>query len=185
MSIRRSFAGVFVAAVVAAGCASDSSDVPGASNEGANVGSDMGTVMDPNMDMSSHDADSFNFGEPATQGEANRVVKIQALDTLTFNPATITVAAGETITFAVTNSGALAHDFTLGDAALQVEHEAEMASMSADMMMDMADEPNAFSLPPGATKELTWRFDAAATVIFGCHVPGHYAAGMRGVVEVG
>lgn len=183
MSIHRLLAGIVVASVVATGCASGSSDGPGTSNEDATAS--MGTAMDPNMDMSIHEADSFNFGEPASQGEANRVVKIEALDTLTFNPATITVAEGETITFAVTNSGALAHDFTLGDAALQVEHEAEMASMSADMMMEMADEPNAFSLPPGASKELTWRFDAAATIIFGCHVPGHYAAGMRGVVEVG
>lgn len=111
-------------------------------------------------------------------------MEIEAADDFSFSPAKVEVAAGQAITFKVSNTGKLPHDFTLGDAALQQEHDEEMASLTNEMMMSMADEPNAFSLPAGATKELTWHFDKAGTVIFGCHVPGHYDAGMRGEVVV-
>ena len=36
----------------------------------------------------------------------------------------------------------------------------------------------------GETEEMTWTFDREGTVIAGCHVPGHYAAGMRAEIVV-
>ncbi|MEX1125622.1 MAG: hypothetical protein WD895_07820 [Acidimicrobiia bacterium] len=39
------------------------------------------------------------------------------------------VRAGETITFRIVNDGTVVHDFTLGDSAIQDEHEEEMAEM--------------------------------------------------------
>jgi uncharacterized cupredoxin-like copper-binding protein len=30
----------------------------------------------------------------------------------------------------------------------------------------------------------TWTFEDPGDLIFGCHVPGHYAYGMRGTVTV-
>ena len=48
----------------------------------------------------------------------------------------------------------------------------------------MHDEPNALSLQPGETKSLTWMFSAPGELIYGCHEPGHYAAGMRGDLTV-
>ena len=122
----------------------------------------------------------FPFGSPADAANAERVVDIQTTDALTFEPADITVAAGETVTFRLTNDGAVAHDFTLGDQATQDEHETEMSEMGG-----MAhDEPNVATIPAGETVEVTWTFGDEGTVLIGCHQPGHYAAGMTGRITV-
>lgn len=49
-----------------------------------------------------------------------------------------------------------------------------------DMAMD-AHDPNAMTVPAGETHELTRTFTEAGDILMGCHVPGHYAAGMRGM----
>jgi uncharacterized cupredoxin-like copper-binding protein len=105
-------------------------------------------------------------------------------DTLRFEPKGLTVAAGETVSFRITNAGLLPHDFTLGDQATQDEHEAMMTQMAAGGMT-MPDEPNAVTLAAGETKELTWRFTVPGTVLIGCHQPGHFAVGMVATIEVG
>jgi uncharacterized cupredoxin-like copper-binding protein len=40
------------------------------------------------------------------------------------------------------------------------------------------------TIPASGTKELTWVFAEAGTVLIGCHQPGHYAAGMKGQITV-
>ena len=134
------------------------------------------------MDDHGHSTD-FAFGEPGAADAANRVIEIVTNDVLRFEPDSFAVGLGETITFRVTNDGLAAHDFTLGDAATQEEHAAMMTQMGADMM-SMPDEPNAFVLPVGETKELTWRFTVAGHVLIGCHQPGHFEAGMVAVITV-
>ena len=122
----------------------------------------------------------FAFGSPADAADADRVIEIQTTDALIFDPADITVAPGETVTFRLSNNGALVHDFTLGNQATQDEHEAEMSEMDG-----MAhDEPNVATIPAGETVELTWTFSDEGTVLIGCHQPGHYAAGMTGRITV-
>jgi uncharacterized cupredoxin-like copper-binding protein len=132
------------------------------------------------MSMGGHAESEYTFGEPADASAATREVAISAADSLRFDPETVAVKAGEVITFKVTNSGAIAHDFTLGDGATQMEHATAMAA-SAGMSHD---EPNAFTVAPGETKSLTWRFGEPGEVFFGCHTPGHYEAGMKGTVTV-
>lgn len=122
----------------------------------------------------------FAFGSPADAADADRVIEIQTTDALIFEPADITVAPGETVTFRLSNDGAVVHDFTLGDQATQDQHEAEMSEMNG-----MAhDEPNVTTIPAGETVELTWTFGNEGTVLVGCHQPGHYAAGMTGQITV-
>ena len=108
------------------------------------------------------------------------MIEIVGADDFSWDPATVAVKVGETITFRVTNAGVIPHDFTLGDAAAQEEHELEMAGGG----MGILDEPKAFVLDAGATKETTWTFTEAGEVLFGCHQPGHYAAGMVGSITV-
>lgn len=132
---------------------------------------------DDGMDMTT------SFGEPAEAADADRVIEMTAHDDFSFDPAGITVTAGETITFRVTNVGNLPHDFTLGDEAAQDEHESEMAEMAESGEM-AHDEPNVLSLPAGETHELTWRFTEPGTVLIGCHESGHYAAGMFATITV-
>jgi uncharacterized cupredoxin-like copper-binding protein len=126
------------------------------------------------------DAVQSDFGSPGEPADAARTVEIVANDDFSFEPAEVSVAAGETVTFRVVNQGSLIHDFTLGDQATQEEHEAEMAEME-----EMAhDEPNVMTLPAGETKELTWTFPENGTVLIGCHQPGHYDAGMKGEITI-
>ena len=131
-----------------------------------------------------HQEELFSFGAPADAPEANRVIEIDANDNLTFDASEITVSAGETITFRITNTGNIAHDFTLGDQETQNGHEAEMAAMTENGETMSHDDPNAVVLAAGETKELTWHFSEAGTVLIGCHQPGHYAAGMAGTVTI-
>jgi len=49
--------------------------------------------------------------------------------------------------------------------------------------MEHADD-NMISVAPGQTGELVWRFSKAGKVDFACLQPGHYDAGMKGVVTV-
>jgi len=133
-------------------------------------------------DEAEHD-EEFNFGEPADAADADRVIEILAKDDFTFDPDVLQITAGETVTFRIENVGKLPHDFTLGDADLQEEHAEEMASM-VPTDMEVHDEPNAVVIDAGETKELTWQFTDSVEIIFGCQIPGHYAAGMRGDITV-
>ncbi len=107
-------------------------------------------------------------------------IEVKLTDGLRIEPAAMTVPAGVPVTFVVTNSGSIRHEFVLGDEAAQAEHETEMGG---SMGMGQ-DEEMAIGLDPGATKELTVTFPAAASLLAGCHVAGHYAGGMKATVEV-
>jgi uncharacterized cupredoxin-like copper-binding protein len=105
---------------------------------------------------------------------------VKLTDALRIEPASMTVPAGVPVTFIVTNSGSVEHEFVLGDEAAQAEHETEMGGS-----MGMGeDEEMAIGVDPGATKELTVTFPTAASLIAGCHVAGHYLGGMKATVVV-
>lgn len=162
-----------------AGCGSDDADTGDDTAAG-----DMDMADDDHED-DGDDHESFAFGEPADAGDADRTVEVEMHDDLSYSPATIEVEAGETVTFEVTNAGAAVHEFTLGDASTQDEHEAEMQEMMAEGTTMEHTDPNTLSLEGGASGELTWHFTEAGEVLFGCHQPGHYAGGMVGTIDVG
>lgn len=138
-----------------------------------------GTGTGPTSTIGGSESD-YSFGSPAELADADRTIEIATVDSFSFEPAELTVTAGETVTFRVVNDGSLVHDFTLGDQAAQDEHEAEMAEMEG-----MAhDQPNVVTIPAGETMELTWTFTDAGMILIGCHQPGHYARGMKGQITV-
>jgi uncharacterized cupredoxin-like copper-binding protein len=120
--------------------------------------------------------------ESAQASVAATRVDVTLTDRLRIEPATMTVPAGQPVTFVVTNSGAVFHEFVLGDEAEQMAHDKEMAE-AGGMSMPM-DEPMAIGVEPGKTKELTVTFAEPGTILAGCHVIGHYAAGMRADVTI-
>ncbi|MEN8239124.1 MAG: plastocyanin/azurin family copper-binding protein [Actinomycetota bacterium] len=152
------------------------------SSDDAGTAESSDTTMTEDMDMDAEHSEEFAFGDPMESSDADRVIEITANDDFTFLPSGATVTTGETVTFRVTNTGAIPHDFVLGDEHMQDEHEAEMAEMGGDMAMH--DEPNAFVIEPGETKEMTWHMTEPGEILFGCHQPGHYVAGMKGTVVV-
>ena len=127
-------------------------------------------------------AGTADYGQPGDPAKATRTIEVKALDTLKYEPASIDVRPGETVTFKVTNVSTVAHEFDIGDAAFQAKHEKEMRAMPAGMTM--SDEAGAIDLQPGETKTLTWTFAKAGGVLYACHEPGHYAAGMKGDLKV-
>ncbi|MFN8233188.1 MAG: plastocyanin/azurin family copper-binding protein [Actinomycetota bacterium] len=126
--------------------------------------------------------DTSAFGMPGNEGDVERTIEVAQFDTYRFEPASISVSEGETIMFDVSNQGSAVHEFVIGDDSFQDEHEAEMADMGG---MAMVDEPNAITIQPGESKTLVWTFSQAGSFLYGCHVAGHYAAGMRGSIDVG
>ena len=120
-------------------------------------------------------------------------VRVVMNDRFRYRPSAIMVRAGHRVTFDVTNTGKLPHEFILGDRATQLDHERQMQAaagddmdMHAHMHMHAAGGSDAggLTVPPGQTRRLSWTFDKPGIVLFGCHVLGHWAAGMRGTIVV-
>jgi len=115
-----------------------------------------------------------------TQGMTTRI-EVQLADGFGMQLSSHAVPAGVPVTFVVTNVGAVGHEFYLGDEAAQGEHEMEMRQMGGMTH----DEPSGIALKPGETKELTHTFAVVGRSMAGCHVAGHYQAGMRAEITVG
>ena len=116
---------------------------------------------------------------PSPGTTAAQRIEVKLTDALTMEPAAMTVKAGQPVTFVVTNAGAIDHEFYLGDEAAQAQQEQMM--LSGQMAHDT---PESISLKPGETKELTYTFNAAGQTLAGCHIAGHYAAGMKAAITV-
>jgi Cu+-exporting ATPase len=133
------------------------------------------------MNSLSGGASAMSMGTTSSIPLVDRAIAIETTDQLRFNPSEVDVREGETVAFTITNSGSSEHEFVIGDAAVQAEHEAEMAGGMDDMDVDGA---NAVSIPAGKTATLIYTFDQPGTLLYGCHVAGHYAAGMEGTITV-
>lgn len=107
-----------------------------------------------------------------------RSIEIEASDSLRFDPDAVSVTAGETIRFVLVNSGGTEHEFILGDEGVQESHAMSGHEGHGE------DALAAVELPPGATQEATVTFEDPGTVLYGCHVDGHYEAGMLGTVTI-
>ncbi len=121
---------------------------------------------------------------PPGAGERERVIRIEALDSLAFDPESLRVEVGETVRFVVTNSGAAAHEFVLGPESVQAAHEEASDVGQAHGGMHVEGQLAALELRPGATEEVDVAFREPGELVYGCHEPGHYDGGMRGTVSV-
>ena len=107
-------------------------------------------------------------------------IEVTLTDALKIEPPSMTVQAGTPVTFVVTNTGTVDHEFYLGDEAAQAEHEQEMADMGGMKH----DEPEGIAVKPGETKELTYTFAESGETLAGCHEVGHYGGGMKATITV-
>lgn len=143
----------------------------------------------------SHGAD---VGKPGESSAADRTVEI-TLGEMYYEPATLSVKAGETVHFVVKNTGQLLHEFNLGTAEMHAGHRTEMAEMMESgaltptgmdhSKMDHSgmkhDDPNSVLVEPGKNAELTWTFPKSGELQYACNIPGHSEAGMLGEVSIG
>ncbi|NCT82484.1 MAG: cupredoxin family protein [Comamonadaceae bacterium] len=126
----------------------------------------------------SHGGDAI--GQPGVAAQVTRTVHIDMSDAMRFTPASIAVKQGETVRFIVKNSGRLKHELVLGSVQELKEH---YEVMKKHPEMEHADD-NMVTVAPGQTGEMLWQFTRAGQVHFACLQPGHYDAGMKGLVKV-
>jgi uncharacterized cupredoxin-like copper-binding protein len=102
-----------------------------------------------------------------------------------FSPAHLSVAAGETVRFTIRNTDPIDHEFILGDQSVQDAEEA-----GTDPIHD-GSTPGMVSAPADTTVSKVVTFPrtpaghpAQRSLIYACHLPGHYAYGMRGSLQI-
>jgi len=124
--------------------------------------------------------DEHPFGVEGDPRKASRTVALAMDDTMRYSRSQISVKQGETITFVVTNKGKLLHELVLGTED-ELKQHAELMRRNPGMEHD---EPYIAHVKPGATERITWKFSKPGTFYYGCLVPGHFEAGMKGTVVV-
>ena len=161
-------AGLVLAGVVAAGAAYAVG--PSSNYSGFNGAWGPGGMMGGGRTAPSSAPAPGQAGFVAGTQAAPRVVQIYAYPNDRFYPDSVTVQAGETVTFEVTTMGPTTHEFMVGPAA--------------DVAADKEGTPEVTDLSMMQTKTLTYTFNGSGPFAFACHAPGHFEAGMKGTIVV-
>jgi uncharacterized cupredoxin-like copper-binding protein len=94
-----------------------------------------------------------------------------------FSAAVLDVRRGVPVHITVTNDDPIGHELIVGDLGVQERHE-------RGTERHHGARPTERDVPAGTTVETTIVFDTVGTTYFACHLPGHYAYGMRGLIHV-
>lgn len=111
----------------------------------------------------------------AASGGSPRTVHI-AIHWSRYTPATVRVPRGTTVRFVVTNTDPIDHELIVGDDAVQLRHESGTETHH--------EAPGEISIPAHTTATTTYTFGSPGEITYACHLPGHFAYGMRGAVVV-
>jgi len=111
----------------------------------------------------------------AAAGTGEHTVEVR-INHSRFAPESFEFEAGETVTFVIHNSDPIDHEFILGDDSVQRRHEEGSEKEHGAI-------PGEVSVPAGETRTTTYTFTEPGKLIIGCHLPGHYAYGMRAEVR--
>ena len=84
---------------------------------------------------------------------------------------------GETVRFVVHNTDPIDHELIVGDMPVQLRHETGRERWHPP-------RPGEVSVALLHTASTTYTFDGPGVVWFACHLPGHWAYGMQGRIEV-
>jgi uncharacterized cupredoxin-like copper-binding protein len=120
------------------------------------------------------------FGRTGDPRRVARTVDIRMSDDMRFTPAHLNVREGETVRLRVRNTGRVMHELVLGTRE-ELDAHAELMRKHPGMEHD---EPFMAHVAPGARGEIVWQFTRAGEFHYGCLVPGHFEAGMRGRITV-
>ena len=113
----------------------------------------------------------------AARGDGVRTIEL-TIHYSRFDTGRIDVHPGERVRFVVHNTDPIDHEFIVGNAQVQLVHERGTERKHGP-------KPGEISIPALTTAETTYTFpDATGRLLFGCHLPGHYAYGMRGTVRI-
>ncbi|MFN2545488.1 MAG: cupredoxin domain-containing protein [Actinomycetota bacterium] len=96
-----------------------------------------------------------------------------------FSPGNLSLPAGGTVRFVITNEDPIDHEFIVGSPVVQyhMEHTAHPSHDGSVL--------GQISVPAGTTVETTYTVRRTTQpLLYGCHLPGHYRYGMRGIVTI-
>ena len=94
-----------------------------------------------------------------------------------FEPSAVTVPLGRPITFVITNTDPIDHEWIVGDAALHQRHRTGTEPVHNA-------RPTEVSIPALSERRTTVTFTSTAALQYICHLPGHEAYGMVGTVTI-
>jgi uncharacterized cupredoxin-like copper-binding protein len=94
-----------------------------------------------------------------------------------FDPSSVVVPVGVPVTFTIRNDDPIDHEWIVGDAAVQQKHR-----VGTEVVHDTI--PTEQMIPAGETRVTTITFTQAGTLQYICHLPGHEAYGMVGLVTI-
>jgi uncharacterized cupredoxin-like copper-binding protein len=94
-----------------------------------------------------------------------------------FSPTEVVATAGVPITIRLVNTDPIDHEWLVGDAAFHERHRSGTEPQHGL-------RPTEVSLPAGSTATTTVTFASPGDYLFICHLPGHEAYGMVGVLRV-
>ena len=120
------------------------------------------------------------WGVEGDPKKASRTINVDMADTMRFNPAELKIQQGDTVRFIVRNTGKVMHEMVIGTKE-ELEKHAEVMRKHPGMEHD---EPYMAHVEPGKRQEITWRFTKPGTFMYGCLIPGHWEAGMKGTLVV-
>jgi uncharacterized cupredoxin-like copper-binding protein len=94
-----------------------------------------------------------------------------------FSPTEVVATAGVPITITLVNTDPIDHEWLVGDEAFHERHRTGTEPQHGA-------RPTEVSIPAGATVTTTVSFAQPGEYLYICHLPGHEAYGMVGVLRV-
>lgn len=94
-----------------------------------------------------------------------------------FAPGDLRVKAGVPVTFTLRNDDPIEHEWIVGPSSIHQVHRTGTESFHDE-------RPTEVTVAPYETKSTTIVFDAPGAFEYICHLPGHEAYGMKGVLTV-
>lgn len=125
-------------------------------------------------------AEEHPFGRQGDPKRVSKTIQVDMADTMRFSPDNLTVKAGDTVKFVVKNSGKQMHEMVIGTEK-ELKAHAELMLKHPGMEHD---EPYMAHVGPGKKEEIVWQFTRPGEFHYGCLIPGHFEAGMKGKIIV-
>ena len=120
------------------------------------------------------------FGRPGDPRKVTHTINIDMNDEMEYLPNGLRLKVGDTVRFVVRNSGRIMHELVLGTMD-ELKRHAELMRKHPGMEHD---EPYMAHVAPGKVQAIVWQFTRPGAFYYGCLVPGHFEAGMVGIVRV-
>jgi len=116
-------------------------------------------------------------GTPAPALGPDPVTVVVDIEHSRFVPDRLRVVEGTEVRFVLSNSDPIGHELIVGPPSIHARHATGTEPYHLP-------RPGELSVGPDEQGVTSYVFDDPGTVEMACHLPGHYAFGMRGEVEV-